>query len=149
MKIVLLALGSRGDVQPMVAFGRELAGRDLPVTIVAMRDYAGLVEGAGLNFAPIDRSITESVLAAAGPDGRVSTNPISFIRGASRWLAGIAPQVMAAELATVQPGDLVVAGLVSIDDAPGADRVRPHGTPNPQVTSAPCGLGQPRVRGTR
>lgn len=116
MKVVLLALGSRGDVQPMVALGRELAGRGLPVTVVALRDFAGLVAGAGLDFAPIDRSMTESVLAAAGPDGRVSSNPISYIRGASRWLAGIAPQVMAAELAAVQPGDLVVAGLLSFDD---------------------------------
>jgi UDP:flavonoid glycosyltransferase YjiC (YdhE family) len=116
VKVVLLSLGSRGDVQPMVALGRELAGRGLPVTVVALRDYAGLVGGAGLDFAPIDRSMTESVLAAAGPDGRVSSNPISYIRGATRWLAGIAPQVMAAELAAVQSGDLVVAGLVSFDD---------------------------------
>ncbi|HKN95967.1 MAG TPA: glycosyltransferase [Pseudonocardiaceae bacterium] len=117
MKIVLLALGSRGDVQPMVALGRELAGRGRPVTVVALRDYAGLVNGAGLDFAPVDRSMTESVLAAAGPDGRVSSNPIAYIRGASRWLAGIAPQVMAAELAAVEPGDQVVAGLLSFDDA--------------------------------
>ena len=117
MKIVLLALGSRGDVQPMVALGRELAGRDLKVTVVALRDYAGLVEGAGLDFAPVGREIRESVLAAAGPDGRVSSNPIAYIRGASRWLAGIAPQVKDAELAAVQPGDQVVAGLLSIDDA--------------------------------
>jgi UDP:flavonoid glycosyltransferase YjiC (YdhE family) len=116
MKVVLLALGSRGDVQPMVALGRELAGRDLPVTVVAMRDYAGLVGAAGLDFAPIERSMRESVLSAAGPDGRVSTNPISYIRGATRWLKGIAPQVMAAEVAAVQPGDQVVAGLLSIDD---------------------------------
>jgi UDP:flavonoid glycosyltransferase YjiC (YdhE family) len=116
VKVVLLALGSRGDVQPMVALGRELAGRGLSVTVVAMRDYAGLVDGAGLDFAPIDSSMTESVRAAAGPDGRVSSNPISYIRGASRWLSGIALQVMAAELAAVQPGDLVVAGLLSFDD---------------------------------
>ncbi|HEX5115281.1 MAG TPA: glycosyltransferase [Pseudonocardiaceae bacterium] len=116
MKVVLLALGSRGDVQPMVALGRELADRGIPVTAVAMRDYAGLVNGAGLEFAPIDRSMRESVLSAAGPDGRVSSNPISYIRGASRWLAGIAPQVMAAELAAVEPDDLVVAGLLNIDD---------------------------------
>ncbi|HEX5404436.1 MAG TPA: glycosyltransferase [Pseudonocardiaceae bacterium] len=116
MKVVLLALGSRGDVQPMVALGRELAVRGQPVTVVAMRDYGGLVTSAGLDFAPIERSMTESVLSAAGPSGRVSTNPIAFVRGASRWLAGIAPQVMAAELAAVEPDDLIVAGLLSIDD---------------------------------
>jgi len=116
VKVVLLALGSRGDVQPMVVLGRELAGRGLPVTVVAMRDFAGLVGGAGLGFAPVGRSMRESVLAAAGPDGRVSSNPVSYIRGATRWLAGIAPQVAAAELAAVEPGDLVVAGLLSFDD---------------------------------
>jgi UDP:flavonoid glycosyltransferase YjiC (YdhE family) len=100
----------------MVALGRELTCRNLPVTVVALRDYAGMVEAAGLDFVPIDRSMTESVLSAAGPDGRVSSNPISYIRGASRWLAGIAPQVMAAELAAVEPGDHVVAGLLSFDD---------------------------------
>lgn len=117
MKIVLLALGSRGDVQPMVALGRELTRRNLSVTVVAMRDYADLVDEAGLDFAPINRSMRESVLSAAGPDGQVSTGPISYIRGASRWFAGIARQVAAAEVAEVKPGDQVVAGLLSIEDA--------------------------------
>lgn len=117
MKVVLLALGSRGDVQPMVALGRELARRDLPVTVVAMQDFEDLVDRAELDFAPIGREMRESVISAAGPDGRVATNPISYIRGASRWLAGIAPQVVAAEVAAVQPCDHLVAGLLSIDDA--------------------------------
>lgn len=41
----------------------------------------------------------------------------SCSRAISAWVAGIAPQIAAAELAAVEPGDLVVAGVLSIDDA--------------------------------
>jgi sterol 3beta-glucosyltransferase len=116
MKAVLLALGSRGDVQPMVALGRELHRRRVPVLVVALRDFAPLVTEAGLPFHPIERTMAES-RAAAGPAG-------SYRRRVTRWLDGIGPQVADAELAAVEPGDLIVAGLLSFDDAAALARAR-------------------------
>jgi len=42
---------------------------------------------------------------------------MSYHRAVSGWLADMAPQVAAAEMAAVEPGDLVVGGVLSIDDA--------------------------------
>jgi sterol 3beta-glucosyltransferase len=117
VKVVLLALGSRGDVQPMVALGKALQGVGKPVMVVALRDFAPLVEAAGLSFMPIDRSLDESLDAVPGSALKFAGGAWSYTRAVSAWLAGIAPQVAAAELAAVEPGDLVVAGSLSIDDA--------------------------------
>jgi len=113
MKVVLLALGSRGDVQPMVALGKGLQAAGKPVTVVALRNFAPLVEDSGLSFIPIEREwMDESTQAAM-----IKLGEKSFIRTVRAWLTDIAPQVTAAEMAAVEPGDLVVAGQMSIDDA--------------------------------
>ncbi|WP_122263511.1 glycosyltransferase [Ornithinimicrobium cerasi] len=48
MRIALLAAGSRGDYQPVVAVGRRLAARGHDVGVTATREYADLVTSAGL-----------------------------------------------------------------------------------------------------
>jgi len=115
---VLLALGSRGDVEPMVALGKALKNSGMPVTVVALRDFAQFVEDAGLSFMPIDWSLTdETPQYRAELAAKVAGGGLPFLRAVTGWLADIAPQVTAAEMAAVEPGDLVVAGVMSIDDA--------------------------------
>jgi sterol 3beta-glucosyltransferase len=117
VKVVMLALGSRGDVQPMVALGKALKASGMPVVVVAMRDFASLVETAGLSFMPIDATLEETGPAYAEAARKMAGGARSYGRAVSAWLADIAPQVVAAEMAAVEPGDLVLAGALSIDDA--------------------------------
>ena len=53
MHIVILAFGSRGDVQPYVALGCGLKAAGHGVTVAALDDYEALVTGAGLDFFPL------------------------------------------------------------------------------------------------
>lgn len=53
MQITLLALGSRGDVQPFVALGRVLRERGHSVRLAAVADYAPLAAAEALPFAPL------------------------------------------------------------------------------------------------
>jgi sterol 3beta-glucosyltransferase len=117
VKVVLLALGSRGDVRPMVALGKALQAVDKRVVVVALRDFAPLVEAAGLSFEPIERTLDESGPAFVEAARKMPGGERHYMRAVSAWLADIAPQVAAAEMAAVEPGDLVVAGALSIDDA--------------------------------
>jgi UDP:flavonoid glycosyltransferase YjiC (YdhE family) len=118
VKTVLLAVGTRGDVEPMVALGKALKSSGMPVTVVAFRDFGPFVEAAGLSFMPIDWSMTdETPQANTQSAAKVASGGRSFIRAVTGWLADIAPQVTSAEMAAVEPGDLVVAGVMSIDDA--------------------------------
>ncbi|MBK1786597.1 glycosyltransferase [Prauserella cavernicola] len=50
MRVSLVVLGSRGDVQPFIALGRTLRDRGHTVTLATHQDFAGLVEEAELGF---------------------------------------------------------------------------------------------------
>lgn len=52
MKILLAAIGTSGDVDPLVGIGRALKQRGHRVTMIANRYFASLVERADLGFAP-------------------------------------------------------------------------------------------------
>jgi sterol 3beta-glucosyltransferase len=80
-QIVIIALGSRGDVQPFVALGLGLRDAGHRVRIAAAADYGPLVEAYGLEFAPLvgsirelmDRGLVHDMLDAPG-------NPLRFGR---------------------------------------------------------------------
>jgi UDP:flavonoid glycosyltransferase YjiC (YdhE family) len=53
MKIVVLALGTRGDVQPFLALGAGLRAAGYDVRIATHQRFEPLVSAAGLEFAPM------------------------------------------------------------------------------------------------
>ncbi|MFI5402191.1 MAG: glycosyltransferase, partial [Planctomycetota bacterium] len=54
MRVVIVAIGSAGDVHPFVAIGRGLRERGHDVVIHAGAWYEEAVTGAGLGFEPMD-----------------------------------------------------------------------------------------------
>jgi sterol 3beta-glucosyltransferase len=84
---MIIALGSRGDVQPFVALGLGLQAAGYCVTIAAAADYAGLVGQHGLAFHSlvgqirtlIDPALVEQFLARARNPLRAARN---FVRQA-------------------------------------------------------------------
>jgi sterol 3beta-glucosyltransferase len=57
MKISILALGSRGDVQPPAALAATLVRRGHQVKLVAPKEFASLVESRGITFCGLDGDI--------------------------------------------------------------------------------------------
>jgi rhamnosyltransferase subunit B len=53
MNILILAIGSYGDVLPLVGLGRELRTRSHDVTLITNSHFANLVHLAGLHFLPL------------------------------------------------------------------------------------------------
>ena len=53
MKIAILSLGTRGDVQPYVALGKALLARGHVVLLAAPDNFASWIEGHGLRFHPL------------------------------------------------------------------------------------------------
>lgn len=58
MRIALLAVGSRGDVQPLVALGAALDRAGHRVRVATSPEFADMVRGAGLDFSPAGPSAT-------------------------------------------------------------------------------------------
>ncbi len=69
-------MGSRGDVQPMLALGARLRLGGLAVSVAAASDFAALVEEHGLDFEPLSFAVMEGVRSELGQKwlGGTSTN---------------------------------------------------------------------------
>lgn len=66
MNILILAVGSRGDVQPFVALGTRLQQAGYSVTVAAPALFESFVRGYGLNFAPLNDGFLKLKDTSAG-----------------------------------------------------------------------------------
>lgn len=66
MRILLLGMGSRGDVEPMLALGCRLQDSGYAVSLAAAADFRGLVEGRGLDFEPFSFDVQEGATSDLG-----------------------------------------------------------------------------------
>lgn len=146
MQIALLALGSRGDVQPFIALGEALCHIGHSVSLIGLADYRDLVGAYGLPYAPVvgaagelmDRELVYAALDSAG-----GGLPLGFAR---RFLAQVAPLVarLCAEcLAACAGADLIVASTLglypglAIAERLGVPLVPAHFHPSGLTSSAP------------
>ncbi len=66
MRIALVAFGTRGDVQPLIALGTRLSADGHEVAIGASRGFADQVRGPGLEFHTVGRDIEAILRRNAG-----------------------------------------------------------------------------------
>lgn len=59
MKIAILTLGTRGDVQPYAVLGQALKNRGHKVTLSTAKNFEQLVKSYGIDFAPVDADFQE------------------------------------------------------------------------------------------
>jgi len=111
--VTILALGSRGDVQPFVALGLGLRAAGYQVTIAAAADYAGLVGEHGLAFHSLVGHIStllDPAMVEQFLDG--AHNPLRAARSFMRQATPIVDQLMRDCWAACQDADgLVVSTL--------------------------------------
>lgn len=70
MRVLLVAYGSRGDVEPMVGFAVQLRALGAEVQMCAPPDFAELLEGVGIPLAPIGqpvRPVVKGVVTGTAP----------------------------------------------------------------------------------
>lgn len=66
MNVAVLALGTRGDVQPYVTLGAGLKEAGHEVTLVTGKGFEGVVAGRGLRFAALDVDLLELAQSQEG-----------------------------------------------------------------------------------
>ncbi|WP_405959206.1 glycosyltransferase [Streptomyces sp. NBC_00868] len=64
MRVLLMAYGSRGDIEPMAGLGVQLRALGAEVRVCAPPDFADFLDGVGLPLAPIGASLRATVTAA-------------------------------------------------------------------------------------
>ena len=88
MHITILALGSRGDIQPFAALGSGLIRAGYQVRFITFESYASLIVEHGLDFHPI-RGNPQALVASAGP------NMLNLVRSFSSLAEGYARDLSA------------------------------------------------------
>src|ERR1700753_56792 len=104
MKFALAVYGSRGDVEPHAAVGRELLRRGHEVRIALPPDLRGLVESAGLTA------------LAYGPDTRdvlfgKKTNPLKLLSTSKEYLGQIWAEMGTTLTSLADGADLLLTGM--------------------------------------
>jgi sterol 3beta-glucosyltransferase len=69
MKILLLTVGTRGDVEPFMALGKGLRERGHDVTVCTTEGFAPFVERHGLRYAYLNNELVELTTAEVGRKG--------------------------------------------------------------------------------
>ena len=113
MKLTLIALGSRGDVQPIVALGRGLADVGYIVRMVTMVGFEPMVREQGLEFFPVegDAQALTSELILEGVKGK-DLSLLHMIRGFMRTFGAITQSYHAAFAAnTLRDSDAILSQL--------------------------------------
>ncbi|MFE9631864.1 glycosyltransferase [Streptomyces sp. NPDC006463] len=64
MRVLLMAYGSRGDIEPMAGLGVQLRALGAEVRVCAPPDFVDFLDGVGLPLAPIGESLRATVTAA-------------------------------------------------------------------------------------
>ena len=113
MKIVLLAMGSRGDVQPLLALGKGLIATGFDITLAAGSDFKEFVEGAGLPYAGFNVSMQDMINSDDGKEWieNSSNNPLNEARNMRRMLNHISEEVEEDLLRLTADADVIVSGL--------------------------------------
>ena len=113
MQFVLLALGSRGDVQPFVALARALEARGHRAVVAATEDYRDLVESYQVAFAPVGYEL-RSVIFSDRVNHILATahNPARFARHFVGEVGPFVDRMMADLLQATRDADVLVASTI-------------------------------------
>ncbi|MFN4251628.1 glycosyltransferase [Deinococcus sp.] len=111
MKITLLALGSRGDVQPYVALGLGLRRAGHAVRLASHEAFRALVTGAGLEFAPMRGDVQEVVNSPEMRAALAGGNMLAINRVSARATQQGALLWAEDGLVAARDADLLVAGI--------------------------------------
>lgn len=138
MRVLLSTIGSRGDVQPLLALAVELRAHGAESRVVAPPDFRDLVEGLGFEFVPIGPEVRRTATAAPGTPSAKPT-PEQVRRLAAATVAG-----QFATLPEAARGCDLIVGATALQLAGGSVAER-LGLPYVYVSYCPATLPNPHL----
>ncbi|GAB7038303.1 glycosyltransferase [Catenuloplanes niger JCM 9533] len=113
----MLCVGSRGDVQPMVALGVRLRRRGHDVLLAVPSDLVGLAERAGLVAVSAGVDAREFLQSADGQRLLAAGDSRRYLTALARKRAAVIGDVQDALIGAVRGADVIVASRLVEDDA--------------------------------
>ncbi|BFM50448.1 glycosyltransferase [Marinomonas sp. THO17] len=113
MKIVIISIGTQGDVRPLVALGIGLKKLGHQVCLVCNIKFQPLVESAGLDFSLIDADFLE--LMATNPEQlKKGKSILTIFKVARRGILNMADQWATQGIHAAKGADLLIGSGMSV-----------------------------------
>jgi sterol 3beta-glucosyltransferase len=111
MRVVVVAPGSRGDVQPYVALGKGLQAAGMPVRVVTTHDHEELVVSHGIEYWPVEIGMEEIVRNENMRKALENSNPILSIARMAGEIKKSGLHMAERALAACEGGGMLLAGI--------------------------------------
>jgi sterol 3beta-glucosyltransferase len=111
MRIVIIALGSRGDVQPYIALAKGLQDAGQVVRVLTHENFEGLVKAHGLEFWPARGNVQDVVESEEMRELLAKGNFLAITRHTAKAAQSAAIHWAEDGLAACKDMDLVIAGI--------------------------------------
>ncbi|WP_194778318.1 glycosyltransferase [Pararhodonellum marinum] len=85
MKIAILTLGTRGDVQPYAVLGQALKARGHQVYLSTAKNFEDMVSAYGIEFKPVEADF-QAVLNSEEGKKMMKANPFAIKRNLDSWI---------------------------------------------------------------
>ena len=117
MRVLLLGMGSRGDVQPLVALGERLRRRGYAVSLAAPADLGHVVAGSGISFEPFSFDLEGPLRDGLGREGLrgSATTQVREARLMRQVMAETSVALADDVTRLVDGADAVVSGALTFD----------------------------------
>ncbi len=113
MKIGLIAYGTRGDVQPILALAKGLNAAGHRARVIAALNFEEWVRSHGVDFAPINVDIQAMMQSPNGIAWVEAKSPMQSIRAMQTLFGQVGHQSARDALVGAQGLDMLVGGLTS------------------------------------
>src|ERR1700712_1273487 len=110
----IVAIGSRGDVQPYIALALGLKARGHAATLMAHENFKRFIEGYGIAFRPLEGSVEEYLLSDEGLAVLRAGHILAFVRYLQKIIKRTQKKVNEDILHGCEQADVLVTSLLGI-----------------------------------
>lgn len=116
MKIAILTLGTRGDVQPYAVLGQALQQRGHEVTLATAKNFEALVSSYGIAFEPVEADF-QAVLDSEEGKKMMKGNPFAIKRNLNTWVYPLIESSLGAFFTLALESDKVIYHIKTLADS--------------------------------
>lgn len=104
MRMLLIGIGSMGDVQPMIILGKKLATRGYDVSLMSFSNFSDHVARAGLHFVAMPGNAEDFIGNVLKP----GASPVTFLQRLEEVIAPVFPGMIEAIWAACNQTDAII-----------------------------------------
>lgn len=116
MKIAILTLGTRGDVQPYAVLGQALKQRGHQVTLSTAKNFEQLIKSYDIDFAPIDADFQELLNSDEGKK-MMKGNPLAVKRNINTWVYPLITNSLTQFYKLAKESDIILYHVKTLADS--------------------------------